>query len=68
MAFVSLLALDEDPRQWLHMDEDELQRVIRQVKDDNLKITLPFGIGIHHAGLHHHERSLVEKVMCECGR
>lgn len=62
MAFVSLLALEDDPQQWLHMDDQEMQRVVNSVKDDNLKMTLSFGIGMHHAGLQHYERSLVEKV------
>lgn len=69
LAFVSLLALEDDSRQWLHFDthgqenaEIELQKIIETVKDDNLKITLPFGIGMHHAGLQHYERTLVERV------
>lgn len=32
------------------------------LKDENLKLTLPFGIGIHHAGLQQFERNIVEKV------
>lgn len=62
MAFVSLLALEEDSKQWLHMTDEELQAVIAQCRDDNLRITLPFGVGIHHAGLQLSERNLVERV------
>lgn len=69
MAFVTLLALEDDTRQWLHFGENgnenseiELQKIIKTIKDENLKITLPFGIGMHHAGLQHYERTLVERV------
>uniref|UniRef100_A0A915DVJ2 SEC63 domain-containing protein n=1 Tax=Ditylenchus dipsaci TaxID=166011 RepID=A0A915DVJ2_9BILA len=39
MSFVSMLALEEDPHQWLRMTGDELQKVMRSVKDDNLRIS-----------------------------
>ncbi|KAI6206603.1 Activating signal cointegrator 1 complex subunit 3 [Aphelenchoides besseyi] len=42
---------EADPKQWLHMEQDELQSIVQTLRDENLKITLPFGIGIHHAGI-----------------
>ncbi|KAI6206534.1 hypothetical protein M3Y94_00923100 [Aphelenchoides besseyi] len=65
MAFVSLLATEADPKQWLHMEQDELQNIVQTLRDENLKITLPFGIGIHHAGLQAYERSIVEHLYVE---
>uniref|UniRef100_A0A914CEE6 Activating signal cointegrator 1 complex subunit 3 n=1 Tax=Acrobeloides nanus TaxID=290746 RepID=A0A914CEE6_9BILA len=65
MAFVSMLAMEDDPKQWLHMDMQELQTVVESLKDDNLKLTLPFGIGMHHAGLQQYERNIVEKLFVE---
>ncbi|CAD6196952.1 unnamed protein product, partial [Caenorhabditis auriculariae] len=62
MAFVNQLVVDSNPRQWLHMDMQELEVLMQSVKDENLKLTLPFGIGLHHAGLSPHERSLVEQL------
>ncbi|CAD5207281.1 unnamed protein product [Bursaphelenchus okinawaensis] len=65
MAFVSMLALEPDPRQWLHMDQKELHDVVSTLRDENLKLTLPFGIGMHHAGLQSYERSIVERLFVE---
>ncbi|KAI6180712.1 hypothetical protein M3Y98_00750700 [Aphelenchoides besseyi] len=65
MAFVSLLATEVDPKQWLHMEQNELQSIVQTLRDENLKITLPFGIGIHHAGLQAYERSIVEHLFVE---
>lgn len=65
MAFVSHLVSEGDPRQWLHMDMAELEDLLQSVKDENLKLTLPFGIGMHHAGLSPHERALVEQLYVE---
>ena len=41
----------DSPRQFIRMDDDELQGALSQVKDANLKHTLTFGIGLHHAGI-----------------
>ncbi|VDM68913.1 unnamed protein product [Strongylus vulgaris] len=63
MAFISHLVAESDPRQWLHIDMAELEVLLQSVKDENLKLTLPFGIGMHHAGLSPHERAIVEQVV-----
>ncbi|EPB78303.1 DEAD/DEAH box helicase [Ancylostoma ceylanicum] len=65
MAFISHLVTESDPRQWLHIDMAELEILLQSVKDENLKLTLPFGIGMHHAGLTPHERALVEELYVE---
>lgn len=44
------------------MTEDEMGMIVSQVMDDNLKHTLQFGIGLHHAGLNDRDRSLVEEL------
>lgn len=44
------------------MPEDDLQMVLSQVTDNNLRHTLQFGIGLHHAGLNDKDRSLVEEL------
>jgi activating signal cointegrator complex subunit 3 len=50
-------------QQWRkNMSQEELERMLTTVRDDNLKLALTYGIGMHHAGLQHFERSLVEKV------
>ncbi|KAK6061588.1 Sec63 domain protein [Cooperia oncophora] len=65
MAFISHLVAESDPRQWLHVDMAELEVLLEHVKDENLKLTLPFGIGMHHAGLSAHERAIVEQLFLE---
>lgn len=55
-------ASDEHPRQFLSMPEEALQMVLSQVTDQNLRHTLQFGIGLHHAGLKDKDRSLVEEL------
>jgi len=44
------------------MTEGEMDMVVSQVMDENLKHTLQFGIGLHHAGLNDRDRSLVEEL------
>lgn len=55
-------ASDEHPRQFLSLPEEDLQMVLSQVTDQNLRHTLQFGIGMHHAGLNDRDRSLVEEL------
>lgn len=55
-------ASDEHPVQFLAMPEEALQMVLSQVTDQNLRHTLQFGIGLHHAGLNDKDRSLVEEL------
>lgn len=39
-----------------------MSMVVSQVMDENLKHTLQFGVGLHHAGLNDRDRSLVEEL------
>ncbi|KAM0936673.1 putative DNA helicase [Dioscorea sansibarensis] len=55
-------ASDEHPRQFLNIQEAALEMVLSQVTDNNLRHTLRFGIGLHHAGLNDRDRSLVEEL------
>ncbi len=41
-----------------------MSNLTSQVIDQNLKLTLAFGIGLHHAGLNERDRSLVEELFC----
>lgn len=36
------------------------------MRDSNLKLTLAFGIGMHHAGLHERDRKTVEELFINC--
>ncbi|CAD6202628.1 unnamed protein product [Miscanthus lutarioriparius] len=59
---IQLAASDEKPRQFLSMADNSLDMVLSQVSDSNLRHTLQFGIGLHHAGLNDRDRSLVEEL------
>ena len=59
-------AQSENPRQWVHADDDELGSALAKLKDPNLRHTLSFGIGLHHAGLCEGDRSIVENLFEQC--
>uniref|UniRef100_A0A3Q1AV92 Activating signal cointegrator 1 complex subunit 3 n=1 Tax=Amphiprion ocellaris TaxID=80972 RepID=A0A3Q1AV92_AMPOC len=61
---IAYLATEDNPKQWLHQDERE--DIIATVRDSNLKLTLAFGIGMHHAGLHERDRKTVEELFVNC--
>ena len=44
------------------MDESEMERISETIKDQNLRLTLAFGIGMHHAGLVERDRQTVEEL------
>ena len=47
---IAFLAAEENPKQWLHMADSDMDSICSTIKDQNLRLTLAFGIGIHHAG------------------
>jgi len=55
----------DDEHQFLHLTHDELQAVLDQIRDVNLRHTLTFGIGLHHAGLHRDDKALVEELFSQ---
>lgn len=59
---VALLAAEDNPKQWLTLPEQEMEQIVASVKDSNLKLTLAFGIGLHHAGLQERDRRTVEEL------
>nr|CDS20805.1 Activating signal cointegrator 1 complex subunit [Echinococcus granulosus] len=59
---ISHASSDFLPRRWLHMDVDEMEALASTMRDQNLQITLPYGIGIHHAGLRENDRRIVEEL------
>ncbi|KAL9968716.1 hypothetical protein ACROYT_G020835 [Oculina patagonica] len=62
LELISFLAAEDNPKQWLHMPEAEIESLIQTVKDNNLKLTLSFGIALHHAGLHERDRKIAEEL------
>ncbi|XP_033213736.1 activating signal cointegrator 1 complex subunit 3 [Belonocnema kinseyi] len=59
---IAYLAAEDNPKQWLHMPDDEMDTILNNVKDANLKLTLAFGIGLHHAGLQDRDRRTCEEL------
>lgn len=44
----------------------QMNVIIATIRESNLKLTLAFGIGIHHAGLHERDRKTVEELFVNC--
>lgn len=44
---------------------EQMEELLHLVHDSNLRLTLAFGIGLHHAGLVERDRTLVEKLFAE---
>ena len=61
---IAFLAAENNPKMWLKMDESEMERISETIKDQNLRLTLAFGIGMHHAGLVERDRQTVEELFC----
>ena len=59
---INYCGMEDNPRRFLHMDEDDLQLNLARVKDDALKEAINFGIGLHHAGLVESDRQLAEEL------
>lgn len=59
---IHLCGMEDDPRRFLRMNDDELEQIISLVKDDTLKLSLQFGIGLHHAGLVDSDRRISHEL------
>lgn len=64
---IHLCGMELNPRRFLKMDEDELQGVLDKVKDETLRLSLQFGMGLHHAGLVESDRQISHKLF-EAGK
>lgn len=59
---ISLCAGDDNPRRFLSIPENDMEIICSGLKDENLKLSLLFGIGLHHAGLVAGDRTIVEEL------
>ncbi|XP_029640230.1 activating signal cointegrator 1 complex subunit 3 isoform X1 [Octopus sinensis] len=59
---IGFLATEDNPKQWLQMPDEEMDNILLGVHDVNLKLTLAFGCGLHHAGLQEKDRKIVEEL------
>ncbi|KAL9104629.1 MAG: hypothetical protein Q9163_000433 [Psora crenata] len=59
---INLCGMEDNPRRFVRMSEDDLQLNLSRVKDVALREALNFGIGLHHAGLVDSDRQLAEEL------
>jgi antiviral helicase SLH1 len=59
---INFCGMEENPRRFVRMTEDELELHMSRTRDLNLKESLAFGIGLHHAGMAEADRLLAEEL------
>ena len=59
---INLCGMEDNPRRFVRMSEEDLQLNLSRVKDEALREALSFGIGLHHAGLVEADRQLAEEL------
>ncbi|PYH72833.1 RNA helicase SLH1 [Aspergillus vadensis CBS 113365] len=59
---INYCGMEDNPRRFVRMSEEDLQLNLARVKDDALREALSFGIGLHHAGLVESDRQLAEEL------
>ncbi|KAI9006624.1 Sec63 Brl domain-containing protein [Phycomyces nitens] len=59
---IAYCGMEDNPRQWLHADDMEIEMILDRINDETLKMSLAFGIGLHHDGLTDNDRRLVEEL------
>ncbi|KAI9683875.1 MAG: hypothetical protein M1829_004209 [Trizodia sp. TS-e1964] len=59
---INFCGMEDNPRRFLKMSEEDLQLHLSRVKDESLKEAMSFGIGLHHAGLVESDRQLSEEL------
>lgn len=59
---INLCGMEDNPRRFVRMTEEELEYSLSRVKDEALREAVSFGIGLHHAGLVESDRQLAEEL------
>ncbi|KAK8385131.1 hypothetical protein O3P69_012135 [Scylla paramamosain] len=62
MDLMGFVVVEADPKQWLKLPEYEMEQILSNIKDENLRLCLSFGVGLHHAGLVEKDRRVVEEL------
>ena len=62
---IAYCSADERDGQFVNMAPGELEPLLSGIRDQALRHTLAFGVGIHHAGLAEHDRTIVERLFVE---
>jgi len=64
---IHLCGMELNPRRFMRMEDFELQKILENVKDETLRLSLQFGMGLHHAGLVDSDRQIAHKLF-EAGK
>lgn len=64
---IHLCGMESNPRRFLNINDAELLEILEEVKDDTLRLSLQFGMGLHHAGLVESDRQISHKLF-EAGK
>ncbi|CUM54439.1 uncharacterized protein AC631_04380 [Debaryomyces fabryi] len=64
---IHLCGMESNPRRFLNINDIELLEILEDVKDDTLRLSLQFGMGLHHAGLVESDRQISHKLF-EAGK
>ncbi|KAG2182998.1 hypothetical protein INT44_005979, partial [Umbelopsis vinacea] len=59
---IAYCGMEDNPRQWLGVPDDDMEIILNNVHDESLRMSLAFGIGLHHAGLTENDRKIVEEL------
>eukprot|EP00817_Percolomonadidae_sp_ATCC50343_P005694 CAMPEP_0117432538 /NCGR_PEP_ID=MMETSP0758-20121206/12002_1 /TAXON_ID=63605 /ORGANISM="Percolomonas cosmopolitus, Strain AE-1 (ATCC 50343)" /LENGTH=652 /DNA_ID=CAMNT_0005222507 /DNA_START=2099 /DNA_END=4054 /DNA_ORIENTATION=- len=59
---ISLCAIGENPTQFVKMSDYDLGVITQKIKDPHLRHVVQYGVGIHHAGLIHADKKIVEEL------
>lgn len=59
---ISYAASSDNPRQFLKCSDVYIEAISQAIRDEALRHTITFGIGLHHAGLSSRDRETVEKL------
>lgn len=62
MDLMGFVVVEDNPKQWLRMPDHEMEQILTNIRDDNLRLCMSFGIGLHHAGLVEKDRKIVEEL------
>jgi activating signal cointegrator complex subunit 3 len=59
---ISYAASDDKTKSFLNCGEDFIESMAENIRDESLRHTITFGVGLHHAGLSTTDRDVVEKL------
>ncbi|OAF71443.1 Activating signal cointegrator 1 complex subunit 3 [Intoshia linei] len=62
---IAYVASEKNSKKWVKMDEQEKQNITSTISNNDLKQTIIWGVGLHHAGLCDSDRKTTERLFLE---